>query len=540
MAKRRPNQSAGVEPSVRIFTTWTPSIVRAAELAADQGYMRQVADLCDWLLGDERIKSCLDTRAQALFGLDPAFERSGDKRRSGRAIRALEADEDWWDSYPEAENSLLVIWGILLGLAPARQRWDNGGKDHDGRVLAKPAFWHPRHLRLDQSDRWMTRIAASSGFETGEIELAPGNGEWILHTPYGPNRPWSMGLWRGLALLRLFKWYAIQDWARVGEKAGILVATADKEVETSHEQRAALAKDIYSAGRDAVAVLPPGFDLKLVATVANSKEIFDAQIAMANEAIAVSIRGGNLSTKVVEGSRAAAEVQERTGDQAKLRFDAQAFTTTIHDQSLVWWAEFNFGDSGLAPWPVYPVEAKKDLKAKADTMAVAVTAAKELESLGLELDREKFAEEFELSDFVKVADGPAPKLVLPMQQPPAPGQDPKQTPPDPDGGAGAPVENARARQHRAQSGADNGQTYVDDVAEDVAAHGAKELMATVAAMVSAVRNAESFDDAKKAILAKYEGLASPARLASLTEAAITMSQMGGHLAVREDIPELED
>jgi len=34
-----------------------------------------------------------------------------------------------------------------------------------------------------------------------------------------------------------------------------------------------------------------------------------------------------------------------------VRFDAEALATCLNEQVLRWWAEFNFGDARLAPWP---------------------------------------------------------------------------------------------------------------------------------------------------------------------------------------------
>lgn len=595
--------TAGVQPSVRTFTTWSVPLIRAAEMAADSGYLRQVANLCEWLLGDDRIQGTLSARVESLLGLEPTFEQSGDKRKSKRVVRALEAGEDWWEAYPEDELATIATWGILLGLAPAGHNWTEPREDHGDRVLPMPRFWHPQHVRYDwPTRRWMTRVATSTGLvDTGfEEELVPGNGRWILHTPYGSSRPWSRGLWRGLARLALMKSYAIQDWSRFGEKAHILVGVSGEDVESSKGQRAQLAKDIYELGREGIAFLPPGFDLKKVELVANTRDIYLAQIEMANTAIAILVRGGNLSTEVKTGSLAATESQAETGDASKRRFDAQSLTTTIHDQSLNWWASFNFGDRALAPWPVYPVEPKKDLKARADTISIASTTLDKLFSLGVPIDIVKFCEEFEIPlrttrpeemaagqqlfqyhlEFGIVTvnqalarlglpsvpggnERPVPattlaqleqaKLMAAAPKPPVvtgPGNDDKPTePPAKDGEpapAGEPIQPGEAPKLRrrivalATNGTENGQDYADDVADKVARHGAKELAETVAAMVSAVRNAGSYAEAKKAIVKKYKGLASPSRLASLTEAAITMAQLGGHLAVREDIPELED
>jgi hypothetical protein len=599
------DMKAGVQPSVRTFARWTTSRIEAAEMSADTGYLRQVADLCEWLLGDDRIAATLSARVESLLGLDPTFEQSGDKRRSKRVVKALEAGEDWWAAYPEDELATMLTWGILLGVTPLAHNWTPPHPDHSGRVLPMPQFWHPQHLRYDwQTRRWMIKVASDTGFTVGEEELVPGNGTWILHTPYGSSRPWSRGLWRSLARLALLKALAQQDWSRFGEKAHILIGTSTEDTKSSAQQRQKLAEDIYNLGREGVAILPPGYDLKNVELVANTKEIYLAQIELANTAIAILVRGGNLSTEVKGGSFAATESQAETGDASKRRFDAQSLTTTIHDQSLTWWAEFNFGDAALAPWPVYPVERKKDLKQRAETLNTASLALDRMINNALPIDLVAFAEEFEIDlkkgpageitagapifqydlDYgvldvneVRARKGLPPKPngnVRPiptaqlMQQDQAAAQAAadkaaakaaanKPPPPNPDDGNVPPPDDASTepladpvapppvptnRRHRAAkaSGKENGLDYADDVAADVSKHAAKELAATVAAMVSAVQNAGSYAEAKKAIVEKYKGLASPARLASLTEAAITMSQMGGHLAVREDIPELDE
>lgn len=404
---------AAVEPSVRTFTTWTPSLIRSAEMQADSGNLRAAANLVDWILSDDRVHGTTHTRVQSLLGLDPTFEASGDKRRSNRAVKALDAQEDWWASYPEAELATMVTWGILLGVAPMRHRWLTL-PGHKGRVLPLPEFWHPQHLRYDWETReWKIRVQQGRGGGPVEDVLVPGDGTWLLHTPYGSHRPWAMAPWRGIARMVLLKYLAMGDWAAASGKASLLVGTSPipgtagsaGTKTSSTAQRDQLARDIYERGRDGVAILPPGYDLKLVQATANTEALYRAQIEMADTAIAIAIRGGNLTTEVSAGSRAAAEAQERLGDDVKRTFDAQALTTTLHDQSLVWWAEFNFGDAMLAPWPVYPTGPKRDLNTKALALVSASTALEKFRALGLEVDEQGFIDEFELNGIVK----PAPK-----------------------------------------------------------------------------------------------------------------------------------
>lgn len=408
MARKPKDNDPAVEPSIRVFTRWTPQLIQAAEYAADGGDLTQAAKVVAWLLTDDRIRGCLNARIQGLLGLVPGFEQSGDKRRSARAVKALEAGEDYWVSYPEHELWLMLAWGLMLGVAPMRHdpQYVDG---HDGRLLPCPKFWHPATgLRFDTRQRvWKVRVA-SPGQEWGTEEtITPGDGTWILHAPYGLHRPWELGLWKQLCWWKLLKDYGRSDWARHMEKGSLLVLTqsvvvqnAPAQLANTAESRQDSANRIYQRGKDAVAALPVGADLKLVETAGKAQELYDSGIDKANEAFAIAIRGGNLTTSVEGGSKAAAEVQERTGDFVNLRFDAETTSTTLHDQSLTWWAAWNFGDAKLAPWVDFPVAPQRNFKAFAETISAFNAACRDLEQNGFEVDRQKMLDEFELQEFV--------------------------------------------------------------------------------------------------------------------------------------------
>src|SRR5690606_32037432 len=142
------------------------------------------------------------------------------------------------------------------------------------------------------------------------------------------------------------------------------------------------------------------------------------------------------------------------------RFDAEAFATTIHDQSLTWWAEYNFGARRLAPWPTYPVEPEEDRKATGESEEKALSVLDKAESLGLEVDREKFLETYGIG-WAKAGTRPeAPPPPPPGFGPPVPGQQPRQesdTSPVVALASGAPAEQ--------NSGFVEGQLYVDALVE---------------------------------------------------------------------------
>jgi phage gp29-like protein len=384
-----------VEPSVRTYLRWTPSDLTSALQQADAGNLRMAADLCEAILGDDRAVAVLNTRVNAVLGSDLTFE-AGRGRSKKKAVRALEADEDWYAAWSEAVLGQMLLWGRLLGISPAQQNWQ-GIDGHGGRLIPVVENWHARHLRQDSLTRaWWMRVG--NGGE--EAQVSPGDGKWILFMPYGPNRPWAHGLWRGFARLWLLKQYAIDDWGKHSEAHGnpMKLGIPPKVGEANHgnkKLRQELADDLAQLGANSSLVLPPGFDFKLVEATANTWEMFKAQIDMANNAMSVMAIGTNLPTEVGNGAATGATAQNLVRLDYK-KADAEALSTMAHDQNLVWWAEFNFGDAGLAPWPVWDVVPPADQKARADVLSTFASALDKLTEANVPVDIPKLAEEFEV------------------------------------------------------------------------------------------------------------------------------------------------
>lgn len=520
MAKTKLTERTLHQPSARIYTDWTPARLKSAWRSAEAGNLAQAVQLCEWLLTDDRVSAALDARIDALLGLTPTFE-PGAGRRSAKAVKAIEADEDWWYAYPESELKQMLRWGILLGVAPARHEWATAGVGN--RVLPNLTFWNPSTLVWDwQLRRWTIR-----DYQSVEIELVPGDSEWVLHTPSGRNRPWANGLWMSLGRWVLLKQFAMGDWGRHSEKGSLLVATAPENA--SQDQRQELAADLAAVGSDAAVALANGFDLKLIEVAANTVQIYNAQINAADAAIAIRIRGSNLSTEVVGGSKAAAESQAKTGDTPKLKSDAQCLTTTLHDQSLVWWAEFNFGDQRLAPWPVYPVEPDEDKSQRATMFKTLGEGLAVWDKLGFEVDPKAVVEDFGLTFLTGKREEPEPE----PEPVPAPGQ-----PQDP----GAPVQAsmlkplAYARPTMAADGFRNGQLYVDDVVDSGrdAAGKSAPLRGFVDGLLDVVDKAEDYETLRTAVLERYSDEASPVELRDILHKALVLAELAGYAAVRED------
>lgn len=529
--KRKPQQSdtrTSRAPSARTLQDWTPRKIRAAERQAEGGELHSVVAICEWLLGDDDIAGALDARLDALFGLVPTFE-AGKGRKKNQAVRALEAGTDWWASYPESESRLIHKWGLLLGIAPAAHQWE-ASEDHDGRWLPNPRFWYPQTLRQDQQTlEWSICNAQHQ-----RLPVVPGDGTWVLHMPFGGSRPQMQGLWRSLARWALLKSYAMRDAGVHSEQSSKTVVTTPEGA--TYEQRRELAQDLMSSGEDAVIVLAAGFDAKRLETTANFGAIYKPLIQLASDAIRIRIRGGNLTSNVESGSHAAAKVQQESSERPKLRFDAESWSTTIHDQSLVWWAEFNFGQRTLAPWAKYPVEPEEDRQAQGITERQALEVLESAERLGLEVDREAFLEEYDIR-WAKPGEKPEAPPPDPFGRPqfpqsPFPPVRQEQGPPRQQGSEPV-VALASGDKVPASSGFFEGQLYSDAVVERAVQRGNEALEETWAAIRQELDAAADYDDLRERLRARYRDL-SPEALSEVVYRAMVLGELAGIRAVTQD------
>ena len=493
------------QPNERRSLTWTPGRVRAALATADGGELRIVADLCEELLGDERISSNLHTRTGGLLGLDLGFEDSlqAIKRRrksqpDSRLVTALDDEGDWWRIAPEPEVLQIHIWGLLLGVCPVELVWPEE-ESATGRLVPRLKFWHPRDLKWDPRERkWFLRTDSH-----GTIQIDPGDGKWSLYMPYGVFRPWSHGLWRGLALWWLLKCYARDDWGRHSENASLLKVTASEGANPEH--RAELASDLRSAGRDGKVALPPGYDIDLVEASANTRELYEAQIDTANTAFSIAIVGQNLTTDVDGGSFAAAKVHAKVEAQ-RVRNDGECLSTFLHDDVLAWYAEFNWGDARLAPWPAWDTEPADDVAAGAETLLKVAQAVQAFQAAGITLDHEEVREKYGV---------PIGAVALPPQSP--------------------------QNRPRAASGFVEGQSYADALADRGAQRGARNAGPMLQQLLALVDDIDSLDAARERLLAYYgDESPEPEALAASAEKVFVLGQLGGLASILQDHPEAKD
>lgn len=505
-------------------------------MRADRGDLSLMGELIDAMLGDDRIPAVARTRTQSLLGLPVAFEASGDGRRKGRAVRALEADEDWWELAPEEELARLLTYGLLGGIAPAVLQYQDDAKGKprylNGRLVPRLDVWSARGLqRTNDDDGWTMLLADSS-----RVPFEPGNGQWVAYTPYGAKRPWVHGLWRGMSRWWLLKQYAIDDWGRYGEKGASSLVTADKDAHVTRELRQDLAQSVYELARDGVIVLPAGFDLKLIEATANTTQLYGAQIEAANAAFSVAWLG-HANNAEVQGANTGATAGENIRHELRA-FDGNTLSTCMRQQALVHWAGKNFGSPELAPWPVYPTDPPKDAKRNAETLKAIGEGIAAVVAVDKGVDVRAILEEYEVPISADAAPYEPPKPPAPPVAPAAPGAPPAvpttETPPV---DAEEPTSTEATSRTVALA---NGQTstpfveglaYVDAVVAGASGKCTAALRPDVDAVALAIEQAETPEALKAALLKLLEE--SPS-FEQIVAEAMVMADLNGRFRVASE------
>lgn len=527
------------QPSVRTSILWNPASLRTLALQADGGDLQRLGDLVEQIIADDRMGQLLESLASDVLGCDLTFEKSP-RHKVGDAEKAADLESDWPIGYDDTELTQLIMWTLVNGVGFAKhEQWI----DHEGRIVPHLKWWHPKQFAYRQIQ---SRNAGPNTWERqwyvrddngNWTPITAGDGTWVILTRRGEFRPWSNGLWRGLAPWWMLKQYAISDWGVHSEKASKLVIMADSE--TTSEQRKAISKYVYEASKDAVIALPVGFKMELIELTADTREIYDAQIQAANECAAIAILGQNLSTNVQGGSRSAAEVHERK-ENRKVRYVGQMLSKGLREQSLSWWAEFNYGDRNLAPFPHWHTEPAEDYAAKSLGLKTLADGLLSLKNAGYKLSTDSLEEEYgvELEEVAPPAPAPiqgapGPKLV------PSPG---KIAPPKPvapkkksaTAEAGG-VLLASGDDPESAPGFVAGQVYADALTDKETELAADSLREFVDRIAEAVDGAEDYESVRSAVIKAFADEEDPDRLVELIEHGILLANLAGRHAVDEDL-----
>src|SRR5262249_43639204 len=127
--------------------------------------------------------------------------------------------------------------------------------------------------------------------------------------------------------------------------------------------------------------------------------------------------GTNLPTEVVGAAGTGATAQHLVRQDYR-KADNETVSTTLHDQALVYWAEWNFGDRNLAPWPKWDVDPPQDSAAISTVWKTIADAVVQFQNAGFRIDAADIQQRFgiPLQRIEPKAPSPAPAPTKPPGQ----------------------------------------------------------------------------------------------------------------------------
>lgn len=360
-------------PKPTTQTRWEPGDDERALLQADSGNLQAAAKMVEAMLGDATIYGVLQPKIQGLIRLPLEFQGL-----SQELITKLQGQEnepgsgEFWQLFPERELIKLQLWGEMLGVGIAEMVKED---DQIHLHTLEPQFLQYRW----SEDKWYYQTA--SALE----EVIPGNGRWILYTPYGEDRPWLYGKWRPCAAPFIQKRIALLDRGRWSERMGNGILWAEGVNTTTQNQREGFVQDLIDFDNGPVIYLPEGMKLNLLESGGKGFEVWSNMVEEADKAIIIAL-ASQLSTTLGSKGFNEGDVQERMMG-ALLQASADTLSECLRNQWLIVWADsqiktfepltfYSVEETPYIRWNAEPPESMEAKAQAVSTLSDAISKAK--------------------------------------------------------------------------------------------------------------------------------------------------------------------
>ncbi|MFO0588828.1 MAG: hypothetical protein U0441_14860 [Polyangiaceae bacterium] len=395
---------------------WEPIDRETALRDAESGNYKLVADLCDAMRCDGLIRGLLTTRTSGQWSLPVQYD--GDpwvtevlrgRKAEYSTLGALDmpAIAPMWERLlPLAEASAVVEDGIMAGAGIGYMEDD-----------PSPGGWR-RLKRLDL--QWLTYVHTEDAFyyqsaKHGRLRVTPGDGRWVLFTPYGRSRPWARGAWYPCAGPFISKQGAVIDRTRWSKflADGLRWIKANENASELH--LSAMVQFIRQGWSYAPGIaLPKGYEPGITESQGKGYEVYtdteeradrEIQVALAGQLVTVDGTAGFSSGDVWRDIAAAI-----IGQQAKAA--SEWITTDVLDP---WTKALGLG-AGIVSVS-WDTRDPSQRKAASDAAKAAAESIKAIDEVAKERGQRVRIEAFFISNGVDVElepiDGPKPTAALP-------------------------------------------------------------------------------------------------------------------------------
>lgn len=351
----------------------TFAVARAILEEHESGRFGLSAALARTVLRDPDLAAALNRRLLALVGSPHCIEAATTTGAGERYARDLAVR--FRTMIPRAAELDMVRDAIMLGCALGQLVW--WVHEDTGEILPVLEPWPMDYAEHEEyEDAWY--VVA----KTGRIRITPGDGRWVLYTPWSPRTPYYYGAIRQAAEWFLRASNGSRDYGRFIELSGqgIIKAYVPSGSRKSPEYSAFI-NSLRNLGRNAVAPLPRGkeehesYDLKIEALSADLHKVFVEMLRVASGKLRLCILGEDLSSQNQKvGTNASSETGLKVS-RAVTAADAETWAECLRAQVLSPWASYK-GRIELAPFAYYDLEEKGDAKGEADAANVAADALK--------------------------------------------------------------------------------------------------------------------------------------------------------------------
>lgn len=338
-------------PLVAIQNSWAVNEATGALRSHMLGIFESSGQLCDTILGDDRIMPTLGSLRAGLFGRDIRFSPANDSSAAREVLDAWVAH--WPQFFAGSGLPLMNDYESIMGFADAQLLWDTTKT-----WLPYMRFWHPRY----QYWNWEVRKMVAMTMD-GTEPIVHGGGKWVHHSRWGYERCWIRGAIRAVAEPVLGRHWARRDWLRWSEIHGIAMTIAETPMAADPGERAQFVKSLANRGSETTVLAGKGVDeqnsysVSLVEARDTAWEGFAGLISGLDMAIVLAILFQNLTTEVEGGAFAATKSHMDIRDSGIQELNA-AWRSTLHGGVARPFAFFNFGDPELAPVTQWDVASR--------------------------------------------------------------------------------------------------------------------------------------------------------------------------------------
>lgn len=273
---------------------WELTDIAATLAEVEAGSFLRLGMLSEGMKSDGLIKGLLNTRSAGMLALpvlfrgDPYFSaRLGGKDASydevTGALLEEEVPREWDRILPNEQIVAMIEDAIVTGAAIGRLEDD-----------LTPGGWRVlRHLDVHfltyvrSTDEWFYQDALQ-----GRMKVTPGDGRWVMLTPYGTDRPWIRGAWTALAPPFIAKHGTLVDrlrWQRF-QADGLRSIVANENASEAHLadlQRFIDTGWAYSPG----IALPKGYSADITESSGKGFEVYCDTEDRADKDISVALTG---------------------------------------------------------------------------------------------------------------------------------------------------------------------------------------------------------------------------------------------------------